>query len=142
MSWDGGTVAVMSRMIFVNLPVTDLARSRAFYGALGFGINEEFSDENAVSVVISDEIVAMLLLEDYFASFATRPLAKGTTGAIVALSAETPAEVDAFVRAGLANGGSPAKEKIEFPGMYGWSVLDPDGNHWEIVYMEQPQEED
>lgn len=86
----------MSTQIFVNLPMKDLERSRVLFTALGYSFNPQFSDENAGCLVISDDIYAMLLVEPYFKTFIKKKLADATksTETIIALSADSPAEVD------------------------------------------------
>ncbi|MEE6274520.1 VOC family protein [Georgenia wangjunii] len=130
----------MDRMIFINLPVHDLAASRRFYTGLGFGINDMFSDDHCACVVVSETIFVMLLDHERFADFVTVPIADARAGAQVinCLSAETRAEVDGFVTAALAHGGAEYRELQEEGPMYGRSVTDPDGHVWEILYMEMP----
>ncbi|MFG3345260.1 VOC family protein [Streptomyces sp. NPDC048018] len=128
------------QMIFVNLPVTDLDASKAFYEQLGYSINPQFTDETAACVVISDTIYAMLLTEEKFTSF----LAPGkgisdatkSTEVLVTLSAESREKVDELADRALAAGGSPAKEPMDMGFMYGRSFADPDGHHWEVFWMD------
>ncbi|NII49973.1 VOC family protein [Frigoribacterium endophyticum] len=127
----------MPTMIFVNLAVDDVARSRAFFEALGYSINEGFSDENAVSVVISDTITAMLLTRPFFAEFTRKTIIDATTSTEVqlALSAESKEEVDATYAAALAAGATPAGEQ-DHGFMYSKSFDDLDGHHWDFVWMD------
>lgn len=129
----------MDRMIFVNLPVTDLAVSRGFYTGLGFTVNEDFSDEQVACVVVSETIYVMLLERDRFADFVELPIADPgiATGQITALSAESREEVDDLVTRALANGGT-ARAPIADDGMYGQTFADPDGHVWEIFFMPVP----
>ncbi|WP_460861578.1 VOC family protein [Nocardiopsis coralliicola] len=131
----------MNRMVFVNLPVSDLDRSRAFFTALGFTINEDFSDETAASVVISEEIVAMLLTEEKFRGFAGVPAADPAAGreVIVALSCSSRDEVDTLADAALAAGAGRARPAEDLGFMYQRSFLDPDGHLWEVAYMDLSQ---
>lgn len=128
----------MSQMIFVSLPVKDLERSRKFFGALGFTFNEQFSDENAISVVISDSIVAMLLTEPFFQSFTKKELVDTRSGSevILALSADSRKAVDELADKALQSGGSPSGDPMEESFMYGRSFQDPDGHIWEVVWMD------
>lgn len=128
----------MATMIFVNLPVKDLDKSKKFYSALGYTLNEQFSDENTASFVISDTIVVMLLKEDKFREFSTKPIADASavTEALLCLSAESREEVDRIAELALASGGGKAKEPLDMGFMYGRSYLDPDGHHWELAYMD------
>lgn len=125
-------------MIFVNLPVADVPRSRSFYEGIGFSINPNFSDENANCVVVSDTIYLMTLRTDYFAGFAPRPVAdpQVMTAALVALSRDSREAVDAFVDAALAHGGSVPKPATDHGFMYQRTVADPDGNILEPFWMD------
>ncbi len=133
-----GSLMVMNRMIFVNLPVADLAVSRAFYTGLGFAVNEMFSDDSAVSVVVSDTIVVMLLTRDRFGDFVTGPVGdpRTATTSINCISAESPSEVDAFVHLALTSGGGEWLPKMADGPMYGHSFTDPDGHVWEVLHMD------
>jgi uncharacterized protein len=125
-------------MIFVNLPVADLAASKAFYGGLGFSFNEQFSDERTASVVISDSIVVMLLTRDRFADFVTGEVgdpAAGTTQ-LNGISADSRAEVDELVSRAMAHGGKPWMPPQDHGFMYGSSFADPDGHVWEVIWMD------
>ncbi|MEW1694953.1 VOC family protein [Streptomyces sp. NPDC093249] len=128
------------KMIFVNLPVKDVAASKTFFEKLGWTINPQFSDESTGCVVISDTIFAMLLEESKFRGFMApgKELADATrtTEALVTLSAESREEVDALAEAALAAGGTPAKEPQDHGFMYGRSFTDLDGHHWEIFWMD------
>lgn len=132
----------MNRMIFVNLPVADVAASRAFYTGLGFSINEEFSDEQVACVVVSDAICVMLLEHARFRDFIIGDIAdaQSSTEVLNCLSAESRDEVDSLVSAALANGGKPWKDKLEEGPMYGHSFADPDGHVWEVMHMDMSAE--
>ncbi|MBQ0988061.1 VOC family protein [Streptomyces sp. F63] len=125
--------------IFVNLPVKDVQRSRAFFGALGYSFDERFSDEKAACLVLKeDSIYAMLLAEPFFKGFTKKeiPDTSGSAQVITALGAESREEVDRLVDTALASGGSPAGDTMEEGPMYVRSFQDPDGHHWEAVYMD------
>ena len=126
------------RMIFVNLPVADVAVSRAFFTALGFGINEQFSDENAVSVVIEENITAILMHPTRFADFVEGEIADAqkTTEVLLALSADSREDVDRLRATALANGGGEWKPTQDHGFMYGASFADPDGHVWEVGWMD------
>ncbi|MBB1243833.1 VOC family protein [Streptomyces durbertensis] len=128
----------MARMIFVNLPVKDLEVSKKFFTELGFGINPDFTDENAACVVFSDTIYAMLLTEPFFKRFTSKQIADtgSTTEALLCLSADSRAEVDQLCDKALASGGAPAGDTMEEGPMYSRSFQDPDGHHWEVMYMD------
>ncbi|MGW8363885.1 VOC family protein [Streptomyces wedmorensis] len=128
------------QMIFVNLPVTSVEASKAFFSKIGFSSNPHFSDETTACVVISDTIFAMLLEEPKFQSFMAPgkeiPDATKTTEVMVTLSAESRAEVDRLADAALAAGGGPAKDPMDLGHMYGRSFTDLDGHHWEVFWMD------
>ncbi|MCF3964439.1 VOC family protein [Streptomyces fuscigenes] len=126
------------RMIFVNLPVKDLATSRAFWEKLGFSFNPQFSDDRTACLVISDTIFAMLMDGSRFRDFTEKEIAdtSSTREAIIALSASDRAEVDRLVDTALAGGGSPVGETMDQGFMYGRAFLDPEGHHWEVVWMD------
>lgn len=127
------------RLIFVNLPVKDVAASQAFFGALGFTFDPKFTDESCACIVVSEQAYVMLLEEAKFADFTTRPTADAhtSTEAIVCVSAEDRDAVDAFADAALAAGGTPAKDPLDYGFMYGRSFSDLDGHHWEVMWMSQ-----
>ncbi|GAB3126398.1 VOC family protein [Streptomyces calidiresistens] len=126
------------RMIFVNLPVKDLSRSREFFTALGFSFNEDFSDDHAAYVVVEENIGVMLLTEERFKDFVNGPLADpdAGTGVLVALSAESRREVDDLLARALAAGAEPWKPVMDEGPMYGASFRDPDGHVWEVMHMD------
>lgn len=126
------------RMIFVNLPVADVAASRTFFGALGFGFNDQFSDENTACLVIEQNICAMLMAPTRFADFVVGEIADATktTEVLLALSADSRDEVDRLTDTALAAGGSDWKPAQDHGFMYGRSFADPDGHVWEVVWMD------
>ena len=127
----------MTRQIYVNLPVADVERAKAFYLALGFGFEPKFSNEVAASVVISECILVMLLAKPFFGTFTKKPIcdAKQATEVMLCLSCDSRAEVEAFVAKALAAGGSIPSEPKDSGFMYGHAFEDPDGHIWELVYM-------
>lgn len=128
----------MPNMIFVNLPVANVAASRDFYTALGFTINEQFSDENTASVVISDAIVAMIMSKARFADFTKKQVvdAHSSSEVINALGVESRDEVDRIADAALAAGATVGGDTQDHGFMYGRSIDDPDGHRWEFVWMD------
>lgn len=131
----------MSKQVFINLPVSDLEVSTTFYEALGFTKNTMFSDENAASMMWSEDIVFMLLKPDFYQKFLkgkTVADTKTTSGALVALTLESREAVQKFGDTAKANGGDyfiadPNKD-LDF--MFGLEVSDPDGNILEPVWMD------
>ena len=128
----------MSQMMFVNIPVTDLTRARAFYVGIGYRINEMFSDDTAACVVISETNYLMILTREKFASFATLPVGDPAKACavLVALSQDSKAEVDRFAAAALAHGGSEPKPVTDLGFMYQRTIADPDGNTFEPFWMD------
>lgn len=128
----------MPQMIFVNLPVTDLNRSRRFYEALGYTINEQFSDASGACVVASETIFFMIMTRDKFQTFLSRPLGDPSqnTSVLLALAQDSREAVDAFVAKALANGGSEPKEASDLGFMYNRMICDPDGNTFEPFWMD------
>lgn len=128
----------MPQIIFVNLPVRDIARSRAFYEGLGFSINPQFSDDETACVVLSDTIFFMIMTHARFAGFSPRPIPETTThtAMLIALTRDSRAEVDAFGVAALAHGGSDNDKPQDHGFMYGRSFSDPDGHVLEVVWMD------
>jgi predicted lactoylglutathione lyase len=124
--------------IFVNLAVKDLGKSMDFFKALGYSFNEQFTDENAGCLVISDTIYAMLLTETFFKTFTKKNIidAKNNIEVITAISAESKQQVDQIVDKALSSGGSPANDPTDYGWMYSRSFQDPDGHVWEYVYMD------
>jgi predicted lactoylglutathione lyase len=128
----------MSRMMFVNLSVRDLPKSMEFFSALGFTFNPQFTDDKAACMVVSDKAFVMLLTEPFFRGFTRRDVCDTTRAneALLALSCESRAEVDAIVRKAIDAGGSHAMDPQDHGFMYGWSFYDPDGHHWEVMWMD------
>ena len=129
----------MTRMIFVNLPVKDLQRSRAFLEALGAVNEPKFTDETAACMTLSDSIHVMILTHEKFSQFTPRPIADANAGSevLLCLSADSRESVDSTVEQGVRAGGTadPAP-KLDYGVMYGRSVADPDGHIWEIMWMD------
>ncbi|GGD96316.1 hypothetical protein GCM10011390_13860 [Aureimonas endophytica] len=129
----------MSKLIFINLPVADLARSIAFYEALGARRNPQFSDETAACMVVSDVIHVMLLTHAKYRQFTTKPIAdaREVSAVLLCLSAESLAAVDQAVSDAVGAGGRPDPTPTQdFGFMYGRSYEDPDGHIWEIMWMD------
>ena len=129
----------MPKMIFINLPITDLARSAAFYAALGAAKNPKFSDEASACMVLSETIHVMLLTHEKYRHFTSRPIAdaRATSAALIALSFDTRDEVNATVDLAAAAGGqADPNPKQDHGFMFGRSVQDPDGHVWEIFWMD------
>ena len=129
----------MSKLIFVNLPVADLARATAFYEAVGAKKDERFCDHTASCMVFSETIHAMLLTHDKFRQFTPKKVAdaKATSEVLICLSADNREGVDDMVRRAEAAGGTIDPSPIQDYGfMYGRSFEDPDGHIWEVMWMD------
>jgi predicted lactoylglutathione lyase len=128
----------MTKMIFVNLPVADVARATAFYEAIGFEKNPQFSNEQASCMVWSDAIHVMLLDHGFYRTFTTKQIADThkTSAALIALSRDSRAEVDAITDAAIAAGGRETREKQDMGFMYGRAFEDLDGHTFEPMYMD------
>ena len=128
----------MASNIFVNLPVRDVAKTKAFFAHLGFSHNPQFSNEVAVCIVIAPNIFGMMLSHEHFASFTKKPIADATaaTEVIIALDCDSRQAVDEMVANAVEAGGSVYRDKDDHGWMYGHSFADPDGHQWEVLYMD------
>ena len=128
----------MARMIFVNLPVSDVAASTRFYEAIGFEKNAKFSNEQASSMVWADTIFVMLLAHPFYATFTSKPIAdaRATSGALYALSFDSRAEVDAIVEAAVAAGASEPHGPEDMGFMYSRAFEDLDGHGFGPFWMD------
>ncbi|KQZ11614.1 glyoxalase [Agromyces fucosus] len=124
--------------IFVNLPTTDLERSKSFYEALGFSINPNFTDDNAACVVLDENIYFMVLTRDYLATFTDKQIIDPKTHAqtSIAFTRDSRDEVDAVLATGLAAGGTEPREAQDYGFMYSRDLEDPDGNILGFLYMD------
>jgi predicted lactoylglutathione lyase len=129
----------MATKIFVNLPVKDLNKSKKFFTDIGFTINPQFTDEKAACVVISEDIYAMILREEFFKTFIPKKEitdATKTTEVLVALSAESKEAVNEMADKALTAGASKLREPEDNGFMYSRSFQDPDGHIWEVFWMD------
>ena len=128
----------MATKIFVNLPAKNLKRSIEFFTKLGFSFNQQFTDETATCMIVTDDIFVMLLTEDKFKTFTPKEIcdSKRYTEALVGLSLESRAKVDEMVRKAVAAGGTTFNEAVDHGFMYSHGFQDLDGHLWELFYME------
>lgn len=126
------------KMIFVNLPVTDLAKATAFYEAIGAAKNPQFSNQVASCMVFSDTIHVMLLAHDFFRTFTAKPIADAhaSTEVLICLSADSRAGVDAIVEKASKGGRIDVRPPQDHGFMYGRSFEDPDGHIFEVMWMD------
>lgn len=127
----------MPTNIFVNLPTTDLERSKAFYTALGWSINPAFTDENAACVVIDENVFFMVLRREFFATFTDKQIAdpREQVQTQVAFSRDSREDVDAVMARGLEAGGTEPRPAQDYGFMYSRDLEDPDGNNLGFLYM-------
>ncbi|HMT00338.1 MAG TPA: VOC family protein [Saprospiraceae bacterium] len=125
------------KSIYVNLPVKDLEKTRAFWEGLGFGFNDQFSDEKALCLILQEGIIySMLLQESFFKTFTDREVADGrSTQVLVAIQVESKEKVVEMVTKALASGGKRYKEAVDHGWMYYDSFADIDGHQWEVMHM-------
>jgi uncharacterized protein len=129
----------MTAMMFVNLPVTDLERAKAFYTAIGFRLNPLFTDHNAACVVVEeDHSYFMILTREYLQTFTDLPLGDPAVSpsTATAIFVESRDAVDTAVTHGLAAGGTEARPASDYGFMYQRQLTDPDGNILEFGWMD------
>lgn len=128
----------MKKQIFINLPVTNLDRSKAFYEAIGFTNNPQFTDDTAACMVLSEEIFVMLLTHKKFSEFTSKPIADmtKTVAAGYSLSYGSHEEVNAIAEKALSAGALRTGEPKDYGFMYQRGFSDPDGHHWEVFCMD------
>lgn len=123
----------------MNLPVKDLAASMDFFGKLELSFNEQFTDENAACLVVSDTVFVMLVVEEFFQTFTKKEIVDATkmTEVFIALSVDDREAVDAFLEKALEAGAVEAREVQDQGFMYSRSFEDPDGHIWEFFCMDE-----
>ena len=128
----------MAQMIFVNLPVKDLAKSMDFFKALGFAFNPQFTDETAACMVISETIFVMLLTHEKFAGFSPKPITDTSQSlqVLITLSRDSRAAVDAIVKAAVGAGGTSSDAPTDYGFMYSHDFMDLDGHGWGVMWMD------
>jgi len=129
----------MSRQVYINLPIKDMERSKAFFGKLGFSFNPQFTNEQGACMVVAEgSIYVMLLVESFFKTFTKKAVADATqtTEVLVCLSCESRTEVDELVRKAAAAGGKVPNAPQDHGFMYGHGFEDLDGHIWELAYMD------
>jgi len=126
-------------MLFINLPVQDLPTAREFYTALGFGLHEHFSDERSAAVSIDDTLALLLHTRDRFAELVPGEVGDPAKAPTVfhRLTVDSRDEVDDLVGKALAAGGRPWLPFADGEASYSGSFTDPDGNAWEITWLDQ-----
>ena len=128
----------MSRMIFVNFPVSDLPRAMKFYEAVGFTNNPQFTDDSAAAMVLTDVIHVMLLTHDRWKTFTNRPIApSGSSEVMVCISSDGRDEINGMLETVAASGGTADVNTAQDHGfMFSRSFADLDGHVWEVMWMD------
>lgn len=128
----------MFRQIFVNLPIKDLARSRAFFEAMDLSFNPKFSNEHGACLEIAENIFAMLLTEPFFQGFTKKPIsdAHQSTEVLLALSLDSRAAVEAVMQKAVAAGATTPNPPVDHGFMYQHGFADLDGHQWEVFWMD------
>ena len=128
----------MPKLIFVNLPVTDLPRAKAFYEAVGAKNNPQFTDDTAACMVFSDTIHVMLLTHDKYKQFTSKPIADThkTSAVLLAISEDSREGVDATLGKALKAGAKEPRDKQDYGWMYYRAFDDLDGHTWEVMWMD------
>lgn len=128
----------MKKQIYVNLPIKNMERTKAFFTSLGFGFNPQFTNDQGACMVVADDIYVMLLVESFFQTFTGKPIADASkvTEVLVCLSCASRAEVDELVAKAVAAGGTAPRAPQDHGFMYGHGFEDLDGHIWELAYMD------
>lgn len=128
----------MSRMIFVNFPVSDLPQAMKFYEAIGFTNNPQFTDDSAAAMVLTDVIHVMLLTHDRWRGFTNRPIAPSTASEVmVCISSDSRDEINRMLDVVAASGGTADVNAVQDHGfMFSRSFADLDGHVWEVMWMD------
>jgi uncharacterized protein len=131
-------MATNDREIYVNLAVADPERSMEFFAKLGFEFNPKFTDEKAACMIVGSGSYVMLLGREFFKTFTKNEICdtRTQTEALLAVSCSSRAAVDEMVKKAVAAGGKHAMDPMDHGFMYGWSFYDPDGHHWEVMWMD------
>lgn len=131
--------------IYVNLPVKDLKKSREFWTKLGFSFNEQFSNDDAICLILNEGMIyAMLIKHEMFLTFTNRPIAdNSTTQVLLAIGVESKERVDEILKIALENGATRYLDSQDESWMYYDRFADLDGHQWEVMYADEsliPQE--
>ena len=133
-----------AKRIFVNLPVSNLAKSVDFFSELGFAFDDQFAGDHAACMIIGENMFAMLLVEEYFKRFIPRKKiadSEESAEVVVALSVDCRDEVDCTLTKAVAAGGSECRDATDAGWMYGRAFQDPDGHVWEIFSVDRSRME-
>jgi predicted lactoylglutathione lyase len=123
---------------YINLPIKDISKTRAFWTKLGFSFNEQFCDDKALCLILrEDQIYSMLVTHELFSTFTNRPIAEPiTTQVLIAIEVDSKEKVDEMIQLALENGGSRYRDSADHGWMYYDSFADLDGHQWEVLYID------
>ena len=126
------------RSIYINLSVRDLKKSIEFFSSLGFEFNPKFTNDQGACMIVNETASVMLLREPFFRTFTKKQICdtSSQTESLLAISCESRGAVDELVGKAIAAGGTHAMDPMDHGFMYGWSFYDPDGHHWEVMWMD------
>ncbi|MEY4755337.1 MAG: hypothetical protein RJA34_235 [Pseudomonadota bacterium] len=123
--------------LFVNLPVSNVARAQAFYSSLGASMQPAFTNEQAACMKINEQLYVMLLDHPFFASFTPLPIADAhvSTQMLLAIGQDDRAQVDALVQTAYQAGATEPRPVQDLGFMYSRAFADLDGHIWEVFWM-------
>ncbi len=126
------------KSIYINLPVKDLVKTRAFWSKLGFSFNEQFSNDKGICLVLNEgSMYVMLITHEFYKTFTNRAIADGsTTQVLIAIEVESREKVDELLKNALENGANRYRESADHGWMYYDSFADPDGHQWEVMFTD------
>jgi predicted lactoylglutathione lyase len=126
----------MNRTIFITLPVANLPKSQAFFTALGFSLNPQFTGDEAACIVISETIFVMLAPHSKFSELSPKPICDTKFAEVLlAITCESRAQVDDMISKAAEAGGAIHERSVDYGFMYHGSFADPDGHLWGLNYM-------
>jgi predicted lactoylglutathione lyase len=127
----------MHSQIFVNLPIADMAKSQAFFKALGYSFNPDYTNDQGASLVLGSNLYAMLMVREFFATFTSKSIAdaKTSTGGWVCLSCDSREQVDTLVAKAVAAGGTAPRAAKDYGFMYSHAFEDLDSHTWVLIHM-------
>jgi predicted lactoylglutathione lyase len=128
----------MATQTFINLPVSDLKASIAFFKGLGFEFHKQFADDTAACVILAEGVFVMLLTHAKFSQFTPHPIcdASRSTEVLICITRESRAAVNEIVATAVAAGAKTFKEPIDYGMMYSHCFTDLDGHIWECIWMD------
>jgi len=128
----------MARKIFVNLPIADMKKAQAFWRAMGFDFNPQFTNDQGACMVVSEDIFVMLLVQPFFQTFTEKKIAdaRKTCEVLLALDCDSRAAVDVMVKKAVAAGGTTPRPPQDHGFMYQHGFDDLEGHSWEVFWMD------